>query len=202
MKKKACLFLDRDGVIIKDVGYIKSVEQIELYDDIIPIIKWAKSKEKGRERDQDYYVVVVSNQAGVAKGYCSEEDVLLINSKIDEMLKAKGAYIDKWYYCPFHPTEGVGQYKRESEWRKPKPGMFLQACKDFAIDLNKSIMIGDKKSDIPEFSELSEFSEFSEFADVTLRSFLIQQNYSLEGVDKNIIFANHQLLLQYLNSME
>ncbi|MBF0297360.1 MAG: HAD-IIIA family hydrolase [Oligoflexia bacterium] len=176
--KRPGLFLDRDGVIIKDVGYIKDVQQIEIYPEIIPIIKWA--------RNHDFFVFVVTNQAGVARGYFSEEDVVKINNAIEEILDHRwGITIDKWYYCPFHPTKGIGYYKQESNLRKPRPGMLLEAAKEFTIDLEKSIMIGDKKSDI--ILELP-----------GLRTFLIKQNYSLDGVDKNIVYENHQQLLHHL----
>ena len=95
-----------------------------------------------------YQVIVVSNQAGVARGYYTEDDVKKLHKYINLRLKEYNAHIDAFYYCPHHPEAGIGKYKKNCHCRKPETGLFEMACNDFPIDVENSWMIGDNISDI------------------------------------------------------
>lgn len=143
MSKKsavAAVFLDRDGVINEEVGHISDPRHLRY----IPHV--ARAIRKLNERAIP--VVVVSNQSGVARGYHTDEQVEIIHEAISAELKKEGARIDRFYYCPHHPTEGKGAYLVECDCRKPRPGLLLQAAKELHLDLPRCVMIGDKKSDI------------------------------------------------------
>ncbi|OGV51253.1 MAG: hypothetical protein A2017_16700 [Lentisphaerae bacterium GWF2_44_16] len=137
--KKAC-FLDRDGVLIEEVNYIKSPEQVKIIPAVFSALK--KLREKG------YLCIVISNQSGVARGYFKEENISKIQDRIDELLKEKELKIDGYYNCPHHPDGIVPEYRKNCDCRKPRPGMIIRAAKEHSIDLSKSFMIGDKISDI------------------------------------------------------
>lgn len=140
-RKKPALFLDRDGVINIDKGYTYKPEDLSFIDGIIEVIKAAN--EKG------YYVIVVTNQAGVARGLYSPEQVDKFHEEIQMRLSQFGAYIDYFYSCYFHKEGIIERYKVDNHPdRKPNPGMLLQAFKDFPIDKNKSFLIGDKQHDV------------------------------------------------------
>lgn len=134
------VFLDRDGTIIEDVGHINSYDKIKF----LPRV----SKAVALLNKSGFKVIVVSNQAGVAKGYTTERKVKEINRIIKETLAKCGAVIDKIYYCPHHKDGIVEKYKKDCSCRKPNTGMIEQATKEFDIDLKKSFMIGDKACDI------------------------------------------------------
>jgi D-glycero-D-manno-heptose 1,7-bisphosphate phosphatase len=136
---KKALFLDRDGVINIDCAYPHKPEQIIFSDGIFSLCKKALSK--------GYLLIVVTNQAGIAKGYFTEEDVKRLHDWMQQQFNERGITIDAFYYCPFHPDATVPRYKKDSDCRKPAPGMILQAVKDFNIDISKSLMVGDKESD-------------------------------------------------------
>lgn len=139
MKKSKALFLDRDGVINEDVKYPHLPEHIRFCEGIFALCEAAIAK--------GYLIIVVTNQAGVAKGYFSENDVILLHKWMSEQFKRKNIEITAFYYCPFHEKGTVEPYAIASEYRKPNPGMFLQAAKEYNIDITKSLMIGDKESD-------------------------------------------------------
>ncbi len=134
------VFLDRDGTIIEDVGYLNSPEQIKFIPGSIEAIK--KLNENG------YKVVVITNQSGVARSLISEDMLQTIDKTIQKKILNGDAYLDMIYYCPHHPEAGHYPYKQECDCRKPAPGMINKAQKDLNIDLTKSFMIGDKTSDI------------------------------------------------------
>ncbi|MFV0516158.1 MAG: D-glycero-alpha-D-manno-heptose-1,7-bisphosphate 7-phosphatase [Aminipila sp.] len=139
MKKKA-FFLDRDGTIIIDKGYLDDPKDIEFIEGIPELLIQIKSK--------GYLLVIISNQSGVARGYFDEENVQMINSTLKEkLINEYDLAIDGIYYCPHHPDKGHGKYRQECDCRKPKPGMVLQAIKDLDIDVSQSVMVGDKDSD-------------------------------------------------------
>ncbi len=98
--------------------------------------------------ESGFNVIVVSNQAGVARGYYQEKDIQIYNNEMKRQLKEKGARIDAIYYCPHHPGATIEKYKMDCECRKPKPGMLKQAERDLDLDLKRSFLIGDKMSDI------------------------------------------------------
>jgi len=106
------IFLDRDGVIVEDTGYISSPEELVLFPDVLPVLK---------QLQHSFRLIVVTNQSGVARGYFTEEDLFAINERVIQMLAGYGIGLDAIYYCPHHPEEGIGEYRVECECRKPKP---------------------------------------------------------------------------------
>jgi D-glycero-D-manno-heptose 1,7-bisphosphate phosphatase len=141
---KKAIFLDRDGVINENVSDLAKPEQFKLIPDVPDAIK--------RINASGYLAVVVTNQPGIAKGFCSFKDMEKIHDKMNRLLKEKGAHIDALYMCPHHPEKGhlgeIEGLKTDCECRKPKPGLILRAAKDLGIDLHASWMIGDSFTDI------------------------------------------------------
>lgn len=136
---KPCLFLDRDGILIEDSGYVGHPKDVILIKDVIPLILWAKQ--------QGWYVIVVSNQSGIARGKFTNSDLHETTEEIKSLLRKYVAEPDGWYYCPFLPKGSVAAYAKNSVSRKPLPGLFLQASMDYPIDFDRSWMVGDKISD-------------------------------------------------------
>lgn len=139
MKKKA-VFLDRDGTINIDKGFLYRKEDVEFIDGVIDFIRLLNN--------DGIIVVVVTNQSGVARGYYSEDDVQKLHTYINNELHKVNAHIDRFYYCPHHPEAPVHQYRIDCACRKPKPGMIHQAMEDLNIDPRSSFMIGDMARDI------------------------------------------------------
>lgn len=133
-------FFDRDGVLNRDVHYLYRVQDLQ----------WIDGAKKGLARltKMGYVVIVVTNQSGVARGYYTEEDVKTLHDWMGKAVAASGGRITAFYYCPYLEGAPVKQYDKDSDWRKPAPGMILQAAADYSIDLSQSFMIGDKKSDM------------------------------------------------------
>lgn len=138
--KTSALFLDRDGVINVDHGYVHTPDRFDFVDGIFELV--AAAKQAG------YLVVVVTNQAGIGRGYYSEPQFLALTDWMKTRFIENGGQIDAVYFSPYHPEHGVGQYLRDSDCRKPGPGMLLQAKRDLNIDMQRSILIGDKSSDM------------------------------------------------------
>lgn len=134
------VFLDRDGVIIADTGYIDSLKRVSLLPDIAENLR--KLKENG------FILVIVTNQSGVARGYFTEQTLKEINKNILEQLKIQGVEVDAVYYCPHHPEGKIKEYAFQCSCRKPQPGMLLQAARDLNIDIKASFLIGDSERDI------------------------------------------------------
>ncbi len=139
MARKA-VFLDRDGTIIEDPGYLSDPDEVKLLPGVELAIKSLSQA--------GYLVVVVTNQSGIARGMFTEETLDLIHDRLRELLHEKGARIDGIYYCPFLPEGPVEQYAVDSDLRKPKPGMLLQAADELGIDLERSWMVGDSPRDV------------------------------------------------------
>ncbi len=137
---KKCVFLDRDGNINVEKDYLYRIEDFEFEPGALEAIKIFK--------DLGYLVVVVTNQSGIARGYYSEKDLETLHGYLEEKSLESGGCIDGFYYCPHHPEKGMGEYKKECDCRKPGPGMFLEAKKDLNVDFEKSLVIGDKMSDV------------------------------------------------------
>lgn len=134
------VFLDRDGTIIKDPGYLWRIDEVEFLPGAAEAIR--KLNEGG------YKAVVVTNQAGVARGYFTEQDVKEVNEFIRESLAENGAVLDRFYYCPHHVDGIIEEYRKDCGNRKPNPGMIRQAARDMDIELSGSWTIGDNESDI------------------------------------------------------
>lgn len=139
MKKKA-LFLDRDGVINHDFGYVHDKENFKFVEGIFEVVSAAISV--------GFKIFVVTNQAGIARGYYDEAQFEKLTSWMVEEFKNKGCLIDKVYHSPYHPSEGIGIYRKDHYSRKPNPGMIFRARDDFDIDLARSVIIGDNETDV------------------------------------------------------
>jgi D-glycero-D-manno-heptose 1,7-bisphosphate phosphatase len=137
---RPAVFLDRDGVLIEEVGYLADPRQVVL-------IPGAGAAVAAINR-AGIPVVLVTNQAGIARGYLSEARLAEIHQRLSALLAEEGGKIDAIYYCPHHPTEGIAPYRLQCSCRKPQPGMLLQAATELAVDLPRSTMIGDKLSDL------------------------------------------------------
>lgn len=136
---KAVVFLDRDGVIIEDIHFLKS--RVEMH--ILP------GAARALRMLQDlFYIIVVTNQSGIARGLLTEDDLLDIHSELVRCLAVEGAVVDALYYCPHLPEATVPAYRAECNCRKPKPGMLLRAKRDWGIDMAHSFIVGDAPRDI------------------------------------------------------
>jgi histidinol-phosphate phosphatase family protein len=122
-EKRPCLFLDRDGTLIKHVNYLHRCQDVEIIPETMEMIRLANRHQ--------WHVVMVTNQSGVARGLFTVEDCNKVHEFIDRNLAESDLRISRWYASYYHPTEGKGQWKRDSEERKPRPGMILRACEDF-----------------------------------------------------------------------
>ena len=136
----SAVFFDRDGTLIHDPGYLSHPDQVELLDGAAEALKELQLL--------GYKTVVVSNQSGVARGMITEETLEKIHGRLEELLAQKGASLDRIYYCPYHPDGAIARYRKDSDWRKPEPGMLLAAAKEMDLDLAKSWMVGDSSRDI------------------------------------------------------
>jgi D-glycero-D-manno-heptose 1,7-bisphosphate phosphatase len=139
MSNKA-LFLDRDGVINIDHGYVYKINDFDFVSGIFALSR--KAIQKG------YKIFVVTNQAGIARGLYSLQDFNSLTDWMCERFEQEQCEISKVYFSPYHPTEGIGKYRKNDFSRKPNPGMIFSAQKEFDINLKCSILIGDKASDI------------------------------------------------------
>ena len=134
------IFLDRDGTINRESGYITSVEQLHLYEGTVPALKMLN--------DMGYRIVIVSNQAGVGKGLLTEPTLIEINNALLDMLKRSGIAIERLYYCPHHPEAVVPEYKRQCPCRKPGTGMVTRAALELGVDVRNAYVVGDKLTDV------------------------------------------------------
>ncbi|NYF50448.1 D-glycero-alpha-D-manno-heptose-1,7-bisphosphate 7-phosphatase [Tunturiibacter gelidoferens] len=139
MKQRA-LFLDRDGVVNEEVGYLYLAEEVRFVDGIFSLCRTAVGL--------GYRLIVVTNQAGIARGYYSEADFQALMVFMRGKLREEGIELDAVYFCPFHPEHGVGEYKREHEDRKPGTGMLRRGAAQFRVELSESVMVGDRCSDV------------------------------------------------------
>ena len=134
------VFLDRDGVINVDSGYVGRWEDFEYLPNAVEAMQLLQNA--------GFKLVVVTNQSGIARGYYSEEDFLALTETMKADLANSGVKLTAVYYCPYLEDANVEAYRLASNLRKPEPGMLLQAAEDHHLDLNRSIMIGDKASDM------------------------------------------------------
>lgn len=136
---RRAVFLDRDGTVNVEKDYLYQIEDFEFICGVPEAIK--------NLNDAGFFVVVVTNQSGVARGYYTEEDIELLHRYVAAELGKAGASVDAWMYCPHHPN-GRGSYALPCTCRKPLPGMLKEAARRYDIDLGNSVMIGDKTADI------------------------------------------------------
>lgn len=133
------IFLDRDGTLNIDYGYVHEIDQFHFIEGSIEALQQLKQ--------MGYLLVLVTNQSGIARGYFSEQQFLQLTEWMDWSLADRGVDLDGVYYCPHHP-DGIGEFKQDCDCRKPKAGMLNQAIKELKIDPARSIMIGDKMEDM------------------------------------------------------
>ena len=138
--KLPAAFLDRDGVLNIDRGYVYKPENIEMVYGAAAAVRLLN--------EVGYYVFVVTNQSGVARGLYSEDAIEQVHGHMQEILRAEGAHIDAFYYCPHHPEGSVKEFAIRCRCRKPEPGMLEQASRDWPIDLGRSFLIGDRDHDL------------------------------------------------------
>lgn len=133
-------FLDRDGILNEDVGYLSRPE----------VFRWCSGAVEGVRilNERGYLVIVVTNQAGVAYGLYDEQAVVELHNWMNSQLGRQGAHIDCFYYCPHHPEGKRSGYAFTCECRKPSPGMLITAMREWNVDSNRSFLIGDKETDI------------------------------------------------------
>ncbi len=138
--KNKALFLDRDGVINIEQGYVHRIEDFHFQNGIFELCRAAQTL--------GYVLVVVTNQAGIARGYYTEAQFHALTEWMIRKFAEQGIRIARVYYCPYHPIHGIGEYNLDSPDRKPGPGMLLRAETDLTLDLPSSVLIGDRLSDI------------------------------------------------------
>tara|TARA_B100002019_G_C21244237_1_gene587391 strand:+ start:1135 stop:1674 length:540 start_codon:yes stop_codon:yes gene_type:complete len=177
MKFKA-LFLDRDGVINIDYGYVYKSDSLSFIDGIFELCLEAKKL--------GYKIFIVTNQSGIGRGYFSENQFQKLSKWIENYFQTKDIIIQETYFCPHHKDAKITKYKKECFFRKPNPGMILRAEKDHNIDLNKSILIGDKFSDI----------QAGKNAGISKNIFLNNELYKLPE-NQNCIIIDH--LIEAIN---
>ncbi|MGZ3724035.1 MAG: HAD-IIIA family hydrolase, partial [Bdellovibrionales bacterium] len=151
---------DRDGILVQHKHYLHKVEDIVMIPECRDILRLAKH--------HGWWIVVVTNQSGVGRGIFTLEDCQKVNAYIDQQLDHADAKPDVWQCSYDHPTEALGEYKRDSLRRKPHPGMLLEACDSLAIDLSRSLMIGDNATDQIELPGL--------------RTLLVQGDFELKNI--------------------
>ncbi len=138
---KRAVFLDRDGVITQEPPhYAYRLYQLKLIPRSTEAIKLLN--------ENNFDVIIVSNQSGIARGYYGEEDMMRFNSAMNELLNKSDAHIDSIYYCPHHPEAKIERYRKDCDCRKPRPGMLKRAEEELNINLKQSFMVGDRWSDI------------------------------------------------------
>lgn len=133
-------FIDRDGVVNEERDYVWRIEDFHLLPGVVQGLQ--------RLQQAGYALVVVTNQAGIARGYYRTEDFHHLSEHLRGLLAAQGVHLDGIYHCPHHPTAGLPPWRVDCACRKPRPGMLLQAAQDLGLDLARSFIVGDKASDL------------------------------------------------------
>ena len=140
LRPGAAVFLDRDGTLIRDTGYLRRIEDL----DVLPRVPEALC----RLRERGFKLVLVTNQSAIARGWLSEEELAAIHGALTAKLARSAALLDAIYYCPHHPVEGIGAYRRLCTCRKPDRGMIDRAVTELAVDPTVSYVVGDQNTDI------------------------------------------------------
>lgn len=140
MLARPAVFIDRDGTVTEEVGYVNHPRRLRLLPRSAQAIR--------RLNEAGIAAVLVTNQAGVARGYFSEEVLQAVNASLVAQLKDEGAHLDGLYVCPHHPTEGAPPYRQDCDCRKPRPGLLHRAAADHGLDLGRSTLVSDRPSDL------------------------------------------------------
>lgn len=138
--ERPALILDRDGVVVQERHFLSDPDAVELIDGAAHVIR--------RFREAGYAIVLVTNQSGIGRGLFDWDEFLAVQTRIDALLSSEGARFDMALACPFHPTEAIGGFLRDDPWRKPNPGMIRFAAETLALDLENSVLVGDRLTDI------------------------------------------------------
>lgn len=137
---RTAVFLDRDGTLIEEAGYLSRPEQVQIYPEAFEAVRRINRSRR--------LAVVITNQSGVARGLVSEEQLVKLHEIIGEAFRREQAPLHAFYYCPHHPEAGDGPYTRVCDCRKPQPGLLLQATRDLGLDVASSYMVGDSLRDV------------------------------------------------------
>jgi len=137
---RPAVFIDRDGTLTDEVGYVNHPKRLRMLPRSAEAIR--------RLNKAGIAAVVVTNQTGIARGYFSAEVLAAVNASLVAQLKEEGGHLDGVYVCPHHPTEGAPPYRMVCDCRKPKPGLLLRAASELGLDLGRSALVGDKPSDL------------------------------------------------------
>lgn len=140
MSDRAAIFFDRDGTLNEEVGYAGSLDRFHIYPFAAEAVR--------RVNQAGLLAILITNQAGVARGYFPESAVHDLYAALQKHLAAHGAFLDAMYYCPHHPEAGVGEYLQVCNCRKPRPGLLQQAARDFHLDLTTCALVSDRAVDI------------------------------------------------------
>ncbi|MGB9629086.1 MAG: D-glycero-alpha-D-manno-heptose-1,7-bisphosphate 7-phosphatase [Thermodesulfobacteriota bacterium] len=184
------VFLDRDGTINEEVGYVNHIDRLKLLPRVGEAIRLLNQHQ--------IKVVVITNQSGVAKGYFPESLIHQVHQKMEELLKAEGAYLDGIYYCPHHPEVGSPPYRQRCRCRKPAPGLVEDAVRDLNLDCSISYMVGDRGVDI-EFGHLigtKTILVFTGYGKGEWEFFRNQWKVKPDYVAEDLLEAVHWILLQ------
>jgi D-glycero-D-manno-heptose 1,7-bisphosphate phosphatase len=137
---RPALFLDRDGVVNHELGYIYRPDEISWLPGIFSLCRAARAR--------GYALIVITNQSGIGRGFYSESDFHSLMSWMQSEFAAQGAPLDAYYFCPHHPDHGLEKYRHECSDRKPAPGMLLRAAREHNLNLAQSVLAGDRCSDV------------------------------------------------------
>jgi D-glycero-D-manno-heptose 1,7-bisphosphate phosphatase len=161
------VFLDRDGTVNEEMGYINHPSRLKIFDFAITAVKQLK--------DAGFKIIILTNQSGVARGYFDENVLLDIHAILLKHFSESNASIDKIYYCPHHKEGIIPKYKKDCDCRKPKPGMLIKAKEDFNISLENSYLVGDRYKDI-EFAQQNRIKSIMVLTGYGLGEYSYQKN--------------------------